>query len=543
MFLPVVIRELSVRARLYSTYYVRVVAAGLIALVVVLGLMVQALGGSLVGAASIGAGLLQAMVSLLLLYVLVEGVRQASGGISQERREGTLGFLFLTDLSSLDVLLGKLSGAAVNALYTLLATLPFAGLALLFGGVTGGEFFRDSLALLAALAVALGCGAWASVRCRDAMAAVGVATALVLGILILPLILDALWQSHGGSGSFELRDVTVGRFSPIAAVALAGDLMQRSGAGAAGYWWSLAAQLALTALLVADAARRLQGMWRRDENAARAPRKMRRSGSGGSDPGRLIAQTLAARIHLGRWLVALLVLTFLSHLNTLYQLVVQSAGTGIGISATLTSLPAGLASLVRKLLFVQLATRTFADARHSGEMEILLTTRLDNAELVRLLWLALRRVVLCLVGLDLLFGLADGWLAVAQLPATVPLSLRWSVGLTPVLLSLAGVLAWVALTWSAMWFGIASRSTTAAVVKAFGLDIAILAIAYMVGGIGMMLLQLLVQFTRFGTGGIPAFLHFMPILSLLVGLNWLRWRWARNNLALWFRPAAAGLLP
>ena len=76
VFLPVVIRELSVRARLLSTYYVRVVAAGIIALVVALGLTVQAVGGSMIGSATIGSGLLQTMVSLLLLYVLVEGVRQ-----------------------------------------------------------------------------------------------------------------------------------------------------------------------------------------------------------------------------------------------------------------------------------------------------------------------------------------------------------------------------------------------------------------------------------------------------------------------------------
>ncbi|HTH50202.1 MAG TPA: hypothetical protein VMB21_21995, partial [Candidatus Limnocylindria bacterium] len=457
MFLPVVLRELSVRSRHASTFYVRAVAAGLVALIGGAALFVMSLP-RMGGGRPMGAELLGALTLLLLLYVLVEGVRQAAGGISQERREGTLGFLFLTDLSSLDVLLGKLSGAALTTLYALLATLPFAGLTLLFGGVTGGEFFRHILALLAALAVALGCGAWASVRCRDGMAAVAVATALLLADTILPLALDAGWQLR--SGAFVVTNSSLGLFSPLTSLQLASDLNQRF--GTARFWLSLAAQGALAILLVADAARRLRALWRRDECAPRVARNARRSDRVRRDFGEVIARTLAARVRLGRWLAGLVALKCLAHGGVLMQwLVPQSSG----LNFMLISLPLGLAGLAGTLLFVHLATRVFADARHTGEMEILLTTRLEDGELVRLLWQTLRRVVLCLAGLDLLFNGLRTWYLFTHFPPGSPPEMRWSLLPSAFGESISVVFNWVALTWSAMWFGISSRRNGAAVAR------------------------------------------------------------------------------
>ncbi len=421
MFLPVVIRELSVRSRLTSTFYLRAAAAGVVTLIVGVALLVAAMSRRM-GGGPIGAELMGLIILMLLLYVLVEGLRMAAGGISQERREGTLGFLFLTDLSSLDVLLGKLSGAAVTTLYTLLATLPIAGLAILFGGVTGGQFFRCILALLSALAVSLACGAWASVRCRDGMVAIATATALLMGATVLPLALDA--GSHARTGTFHMIDAAVGLFSPIAEITLADDLSQRI--DAARYWWSLAAQLSLAGLLVADAARRLRGLWRRDESATRTARRRRRPGKARTDFGELVAQTLAARIHLGRWLAVLVLLTCLGHLSGLLQWFSLNTTVSGGITVSSTSALSAIAGLARLLLFAYLATRVFADARHSGEMEILLTTRLEDGELVRLLWRAMRRVVFWLAGLDLLFSLLETAHTLMTLPAGTPIETRWS---------------------------------------------------------------------------------------------------------------------
>ena len=58
-------------------------------------------------------------------------------GMSEEKREGTLGLLFLTDLKGYDVVAGKLVANSLNGFYALMAILPVVALALLMGGLTG----------------------------------------------------------------------------------------------------------------------------------------------------------------------------------------------------------------------------------------------------------------------------------------------------------------------------------------------------------------------------------------------------------------------
>ena len=79
--------------------------------------------------------------------------------ISAERREGTLGLLFLTRIKRLDVLLGKLGSVGITSLCALVAFLPVLMIPVLAGGVTGGEAFRKGLALFGTLWFALAAGA------------------------------------------------------------------------------------------------------------------------------------------------------------------------------------------------------------------------------------------------------------------------------------------------------------------------------------------------------------------------------------------------
>jgi ABC-type transport system involved in multi-copper enzyme maturation permease subunit len=55
---------------------------------------------------------------------LLAGLFLTSDCLSEEKREGTLGLLFLTDLKSHDIVLGKFVATALSALYCLLALLP-----------------------------------------------------------------------------------------------------------------------------------------------------------------------------------------------------------------------------------------------------------------------------------------------------------------------------------------------------------------------------------------------------------------------------------
>lgn len=152
-FLPIVERELRVRSRLRSTNKVRSLAAAL-ACIVVLG--VVTFGG---GATGRGGGIFFKVIAWLgFIYCLLEGARATADALSRERREGTLGLLFLTDLKGYDVVLGKLCATSLASVYGLLAVFPPISLVLLVGGVTGGEFWRLVLVLMNTLFFSLTAG-------------------------------------------------------------------------------------------------------------------------------------------------------------------------------------------------------------------------------------------------------------------------------------------------------------------------------------------------------------------------------------------------
>jgi ABC-type transport system involved in multi-copper enzyme maturation permease subunit len=87
-------------------------------------------------------------------------------GISRERREGTLGLLFLTRVGAFDVLLGSFGAVGITCVCALIAFLPVLMLPVLIGGVTGGEAARTVLVLFDTLFLSLAVGLWAAARGR-----------------------------------------------------------------------------------------------------------------------------------------------------------------------------------------------------------------------------------------------------------------------------------------------------------------------------------------------------------------------------------------
>ncbi|HEV7927924.1 MAG TPA: ABC transporter permease, partial [Verrucomicrobiae bacterium] len=139
-------RELRVAARRKSTYYVRG-ATTLLGLVIgCFYLLLFGLAGS--GPTGLGNYMFTILSWYCLLTTLLAGIFLASDCLSEERREGTLGLLFLTDLKGYEVVLGKFVAVSLNAFYGLLAVFPVLALCLLTGGVSGAEFWRTCLALL-----------------------------------------------------------------------------------------------------------------------------------------------------------------------------------------------------------------------------------------------------------------------------------------------------------------------------------------------------------------------------------------------------------
>ena len=189
--LPIVARELRVASRRRSTYWVRTGAA---LLVIVVGtwffLMMQHSAPR-----EIAMVLFRILTGSSVLYCVLSGVRSTADCLSEEKREGTLGLLFLTDLKGYDVVLGKLVATSLGAFYGVLAVVPVLAVPLLMGGVTLGEFGRMALVAINTLFFSLALGMWISAMSRSARKAMALTFLLLLVVTaVLPAI--GAWMAH-----------------------------------------------------------------------------------------------------------------------------------------------------------------------------------------------------------------------------------------------------------------------------------------------------------------------------------------------------------
>src|SRR6266516_3254696 len=175
-FLPIVDRELRVAARKRNTFWLRVVAA-LVALII---------GGvsPFGGRGQMGGPMFAVLTWLSLGTALSAGLFFTSDCLSEEKREGTLGFLFLTDLRGYDIVLGKLLATSLRGFYALLAFLPILAVTQMMGGVTGAQYWKSTLALVNALFCSLAAGMFISAISRDSQKAL---TGTLLVMLLLAL--------------------------------------------------------------------------------------------------------------------------------------------------------------------------------------------------------------------------------------------------------------------------------------------------------------------------------------------------------------------
>jgi len=180
--LPIVSRELRVAARKRSTFWMRVASAST---AVVLGcacLVLTNFQGT--STAQMGSILFYSLSWTGLAAALGAGLFYTSDCLSEEKREGTLGFLFLTDLRGYDVVLGKLMATSLRGFYALLAFLPILAITQMMGGVTAAQYWKSSLALVNALFCSLAAGMLISSLSRDSQKAMS-ATLLLLLLLAL----------------------------------------------------------------------------------------------------------------------------------------------------------------------------------------------------------------------------------------------------------------------------------------------------------------------------------------------------------------------
>ncbi len=186
---PVVERELRIASRRPGTYWNRS-AAALVPVLVLLTWTVADAPGS-------GHALFIAL-ALIAAIVLLNGLMSlGSSAFAVEKREGTLGLLFLTPLKVWEIVLSKFVICALGAGSGFLATVPVLIVPLLGGGVSLGQVAFFVLVLwnhaffVGALALLVSASCWHEQRARKVAALFWVGLCGVMpvipAVLLLPL--------------------------------------------------------------------------------------------------------------------------------------------------------------------------------------------------------------------------------------------------------------------------------------------------------------------------------------------------------------------
>lgn len=198
--LPALRRELLGESRRATTYWLRVLGAG--ALVTVSAfyfLVVTANAFSRPDGAELFT-LLHAII-YTLLWIMVP--LMTCDCISRERREGTLGLLFLTSLKPAEIAIAKSVVHSLRSLTVLLAVAPIISLPLLLGGVTNTDLLLSALNNLNALICGVTAGILASSFCSATSRAMLLSLAIAACLMVvngLPLVLQ-LYLTVWSSGS------------------------------------------------------------------------------------------------------------------------------------------------------------------------------------------------------------------------------------------------------------------------------------------------------------------------------------------------------
>ncbi|MBI3849341.1 MAG: hypothetical protein HY298_03465 [Verrucomicrobia bacterium] len=157
IFLPVIKRELRSEARRPFNYWLRVMGAAAAFLV-----CASLIWDSHVPPAKLGARLFAILHSTILLTIWVMVPALTADCLSRERREGTLGLLFLTPLTARSIVVSKSLVHALRSMTLWLAAVPILAIPILLGGVGWLDVVTAFTLELCAVLLALTAGLLAS---------------------------------------------------------------------------------------------------------------------------------------------------------------------------------------------------------------------------------------------------------------------------------------------------------------------------------------------------------------------------------------------
>lgn len=462
-FLPIVGRELAVAARRRGTYWLRSCAA-----VGALGLFFFAWLANRGPIQTLGHTIFTYLGSVVLTFSLLSGVFLTADSLAAEKREGTLGLLFLTDLKGFDVVLGKLAASSLQAVYGLLAVFPILALPLLTGGLAPGEFWRTLLVFVATMYFSLSIGMWISAASHDGRQAI--ITTLV-AITVLTGVLPALWQFGTRFPMGRKLDFLLWP-SPVYAYVRGIDASFARLFGPGEFWAPVATILGIGTAAIVAASLVLPKSWQKGPDAR------------SSRPPAQAAFPLSAHVkfklpwllterpfywlalRLGEGHRALRPLLFLTVPLLAIFMIVSLDGTKNHLPTICAFFTAMGIHVVAKIMMAYECTRRFNHDRQSGAMELLLATPLREQDIVsgqrQALWTRFKHP-LCALGL--INAAMMVWVFTFSQQLDMSTEDQWTFGEL-----LAGglvvlIMDFQAMVWTGMWNGLNAKNQSRAMLR------------------------------------------------------------------------------
>jgi hypothetical protein len=146
-----------------------------------------------------GLRFFSAVVTMNFIFICAAGMSYFASAITEEKEEGTLGMLRMTDLSPVAILLGKSTSRLAGGFLLLLVQVPFVMLAITLGGVRLDQVIGCYALLGAFLFFACNAGLLGSVLSPRTGVAALVTALITLGYLSWPVLLAQVpspWQSQ-----------------------------------------------------------------------------------------------------------------------------------------------------------------------------------------------------------------------------------------------------------------------------------------------------------------------------------------------------------
>jgi len=204
---PIVERELRVAARRPATYWSRTGAAASGVAIVCFVMFTQL---TFTPATLVGQMTFRLLAWVATLTVVTSVMQLASEAFAREKREDTLGLLFLTPLKPVDLVVGKLVSTSLQAFLRFVALIPALALPMLAGGVAVRDFVLLVVALVNFIFLGATVGLFVSARCWDekrAATAASVIMGALAGLPVLSFAVSAVLNQPSISSIFALSPI------------------------------------------------------------------------------------------------------------------------------------------------------------------------------------------------------------------------------------------------------------------------------------------------------------------------------------------------